>query len=106
MSARFGASAARLSGHAALLLGWTPDTFWSATPEELATILTALRAPDAVLLPEVSFRQVLEQQLRVMDQTAFTLCREHDLPIVVFDMNAPEGLLRAARGEKIGTLIH
>ena len=62
--------------------------------------------PDAVLLPDISFRQVLEQQLRVMDQTAFTLCREHDLPIVVFDMNAPDGLLRAARGEKIGTLIH
>ena len=37
---------ARVSGHAALLLGWTPDTFWAATPEELATILTALRAPD------------------------------------------------------------
>ncbi|MDA0666349.1 MAG: UMP kinase [Planctomycetota bacterium] len=60
---------------------------------------------DAVLLPEVSFQQVLKQRLRVMDQTAFTLCREHDLPIVVFDMNAENGLLAAARGEKIGTLI-
>jgi len=60
---------------------------------------------DAVLLPEVTFQQVLEQRLRVMDQTAFTLCREHDLPIVVFDMNAENGLLAAARGEKIGTRI-
>jgi uridylate kinase len=60
---------------------------------------------DASHLPEVSFDQVLEQQLQVMDQTAFTLCREHDLPIVVFDMNAKDGLLSAARGEKIGTLI-
>lgn len=60
---------------------------------------------DAVHLPEVSFQNVLEQRLRVMDQTAFTLCREHNLPIVVFDMNAPDGLLAAARGEKIGTLI-
>lgn len=60
---------------------------------------------DAVHLPEVTFQEVLEQRLRVMDQTAFTLCREHDLPIVVFDMNAESGLLAAARGEKIGTLI-
>lgn len=60
---------------------------------------------DAVLLPEVTFQQVLEQRLRVMDQTAFTLCREHNLPIVVFDMNAENGLLAAARGEKIGTRI-
>ncbi|PCJ52789.1 MAG: UMP kinase [Planctomycetota bacterium] len=60
---------------------------------------------DAVHLPEITFREVLEQRLRVMDQTAFTLCREHDLPIVVFDMNAENGLIAAARGEKIGTLI-
>lgn len=42
MSERFGAAAARLSGHAALLLGWTPETFWTATPQELAAILAAL----------------------------------------------------------------
>lgn len=60
---------------------------------------------DAVHLPEITFQEVLEQRLRVMDQTAFTLCREYDLPIIVFDMNATDGLLCAARGEKIGTLI-
>jgi len=61
---------------------------------------------DAVHLPRVTFQQVLEQRLQVMDQTAFTLCREHDLPIMVFDMNAEQGLVQAARGEEIGTLIH
>jgi uridylate kinase len=60
---------------------------------------------DAVRLPRLSFDEVLGRQLRVMDQTAFTLCRENDLPIVVFDMNAPRGLIQAAQGEPIGTLI-
>ena len=41
-----------------------------------------------------------------MDQTAFTLCSENDLPLVVFEMTAQDGVLRAARGESIGTLIH
>lgn len=46
MSGTFGTVAARLSGQAALLLGWQPAAFWAATPEELATILAAMRAPD------------------------------------------------------------
>jgi len=41
MTERFGAAAAKLAGQAALLIGWTPDTFWAATPEELASIVTA-----------------------------------------------------------------
>ncbi len=60
---------------------------------------------DAVLLPELTFNQVIEQQLRVMDQTAFTLCREHDLPLLVFDMNAKDGLSQAGRGHNVGTII-
>ena len=60
---------------------------------------------DAVLLPELSYQEVMDRRLKVMDQTAFALCREHDVPLVVFDMNAPNGLLRAARGEKIGTVV-
>lgn len=62
--------------------------------------------PDARLLADLSFAEVLTRQLRVMDQTAFALCRENDLPVVVFDMAAPAGVVRAARGERIGTLIH
>lgn len=43
MSQRFGEAAARLAGQAALLIGWTPDTFWAATPEELAVIVAAAK---------------------------------------------------------------
>ncbi|MCH7629042.1 MAG: phage tail assembly chaperone [Proteobacteria bacterium] len=47
MSERFGPGAARLSGHVALLLGWPPERFWRATPEELATVLAAaMPSPD------------------------------------------------------------
>lgn len=60
---------------------------------------------DAVRQPRMTFDEVLEKQLQVMDQTAFTLCRENNLPIVVFDMNADRGLIQAAQGEPIGTLI-
>lgn len=60
---------------------------------------------DAVRIPEISFQEVLERRLKVMDQTAFALCQEQNLPVVIFDMDAPDGLLRAARGEKIGTIV-
>ncbi|MDP7062063.1 MAG: UMP kinase [Planctomycetota bacterium] len=60
---------------------------------------------DAVRLPELSFDDVIQRQLRVMDQTAFTLCREHDLPLLVFDMNTEDGLSQAGRGHNIGTII-
>ncbi|CAM4082854.1 Phage tail assembly chaperone [Novosphingobium lubricantis] len=61
MTARFGMAAARLSGQAALLLGWTPDTFWAATPEELATILTALRQPDGEAIDRGTLDRLMEQ---------------------------------------------
>lgn len=62
--------------------------------------------PDAVLYDDLTFDQALEQNLRVMDQEAFTKCREHNMPIRVFNFRK-EGLLeRAARGEQIGTLVH
>ncbi|MBT3341176.1 MAG: UMP kinase [Planctomycetes bacterium] len=61
---------------------------------------------DAVKLPDLTFDDVLARRLRVMDQTAFTLCSENDLPLVVFEMTSQDGVLRAARGEAIGTLIH
>ena len=61
VSGRFGAAAARLSGQAALLLGWTPDTFWAATPEELATILAALRAPDGEAVDRGTLDRLMEQ---------------------------------------------
>ncbi|MEO0897448.1 MAG: UMP kinase [Bacteroidota bacterium] len=53
----------------------------------------------------VSFSQVLQDQLRVMDMTAFTLCQENDLPIIVFDINNPGNLRRILTGEQVGTLV-
>jgi uridylate kinase len=61
---------------------------------------------DAVRYDSLSFDEVIDNKLQVMDQTAFTLCREHNLPITVFDMSAEQGLVKAATGDKIGTLIH
>ncbi len=62
--------------------------------------------PDAELLPDLSFAEVLQRKLRVMDQTAFALCQENDLPLVVLNMEASDGVVRAAHGENVGTLIH
>ena len=54
---------------------------------------------------EVSFTDVYDKGLGVMDMTAFTLCKENNLPIVVFDIKEKGNLLRVAKGEKIGTLV-
>lgn len=60
----------------------------------------------ATLFRDIGFDEVLQRRLQVMDQTAFAMCRENDLPLVVFNLNEPDGVLRAARGEDIGTFIH
>jgi uridylate kinase len=59
----------------------------------------------AVKYDEVTFSEALAKELRVMDLTAFTLCKENDLPILVFDISTPGNLRRALQGESIGTLI-
>lgn len=61
--------------------------------------------PTATKIPELTFRAVLEQDLGVMDRTAFTLCMENRMPIMVFDMFRPGNLERAAQGEPIGTWV-
>ncbi|MEE2779772.1 MAG: UMP kinase [Myxococcota bacterium] len=60
---------------------------------------------DAERIPEISYRDVLQRELRVMDQTAITLCRENKLPILVFDMTDPGNVVRALKGETLGTLV-
>ena len=62
--------------------------------------------PDAERHEELTYAQVLADRLSVLDSTAVSLCMENDLPIVVFDMNQPDNIRRAALGEPIGTLIH
>jgi uridylate kinase len=53
----------------------------------------------------VSFNEVYEKGLKIMDMTAFTLCNENKLPIIVFDMNKPGNLFRIVQGESVGTLV-
>lgn len=61
--------------------------------------------PDAVRYDHVSYQEAIEKNLRVMDQTAIALCRENQLPIVVFDMSVPGNLRRLAAGEDVGTRV-
>ena len=61
--------------------------------------------PDATRYSKITFQEVYEKGLSVMDMTAFTLCQENKLPIIVFDMNKPGNLFKIARGEEVGTLI-
>lgn len=64
-----------------------------------------LKFPDAVRYQKLSFQEAYEKNLNIMDMTAFTLCMENKLPIIVFDMNRKGNLLRIAKGEEAGTLI-
>ena len=61
--------------------------------------------PHAVLYKELNYHTVREQNLRVMDPTSITQCMEHDLPILVFNYKKTGNIVRAIRGEAIGTLI-
>lgn len=61
--------------------------------------------PDAVKYDVVSFDTAIEKRLGVMDQTAFTMCREHDLPLIVLDFHQPGSLLSAVTGGETGTLV-
>jgi uridylate kinase len=60
---------------------------------------------NAVFLPEVTYDRVLTDQLKVMDMTAFALCRDRRLPVVIFDMNKEGNIARVCRGERVGTLV-
>lgn len=81
----------------ALLKGTRVDGVYTADPE---------KEPSAVKYEEISFDDVIEKNLKVMDQTAFALCREGDMPIIVFDMNKKGNLGKLISGENIGTTIH
>ncbi len=80
-----------------VLKGTRVDGVYTADPEKV---------PDAKRYSQVSYREVYEKGLNIMDLTAFTLCQENGLPIIVFDMNKPGNLLRIVKGEEAGTLIN
>lgn len=79
-----------------ILKGTRVDGIYTADPE---------KDPNAVKYDRVSFVEVYKKNLNVMDMTAFTLCNENKLPIIVFDMNKEGNLLKLIQGEKVGTLV-
>ena len=64
-----------------------------------------MKEPTATLYDRVTYKDVLLRELKVMDSTAFQLCRDNNLPIVVFNVNVSGNLLRLVQGETIGTLV-
>ncbi len=62
--------------------------------------------PDAQLLDDVKYMEAIAQGLAVMDSTALTLCADNGMPIVVFNLTEPGNIIRAVRGDRIGTLVH
>jgi uridylate kinase len=79
-----------------IMKGTRVDGIYTADPEEDAS---------ATKFGVITFAECISKNLRVMDMTAFTLCMENNLPIVVFDMNTPGNLYRVVTGEKVGTLV-
>ena len=61
--------------------------------------------PDAVKYDRISYLQVINDQLHVMDSTATTLCMDNDMPIIVFNLFGEDNLVRALKGETVGTLV-
>ena len=80
-----------------ILKGTRVDGIFSADPE---------KDPTAVRYNKIHGSDVIQKNLRVMDMTAFTLCKESNKPIIVFNMNKPGNLVRVVKGEEIGTLVH
>ena len=84
-------------GADALLKGTRVDGVYTADPE---------KDPTATKYDELTFSKALADHLKVMDATAFALCEQGNMPIIVFDMNEPGNLKRILDGEKVGTLVH
>jgi uridylate kinase len=87
---------AREIGADVILKGTRVDGIYTADPE---------KDPSAVKFVHLTFTKVISLGLQVMDMTAFTLCQEDDMPIIVFDINDPENLRRIVAGESVGTLV-
>src|SRR5215475_5884361 len=79
-----------------ILKGTRVDGIYTADPEKDKT---------AKRYDKLTFAEVISKELKVMDMTAFTLCMENNLPIIVFDMNKEGNLHRVVSGEKVGTLV-
>lgn len=83
-------------GVSALLKGTRVDGVYDCDPE---------KNKDAVRYSSLSYDKAIAENLKIMDQTAFSLCKENDIPIIVFDMNTPGNLEKLLEGNQIGTVI-
>ena len=79
-----------------ILKGTRVDGVYTADPE---------KDPTATKYESITFREAIAKNLNVMDMTAFTLCAENNLPIIVFDMNKQDNLAKLISGEQVGTLV-
>lgn len=79
-----------------ILKGTRVDGIYTADPE---------KDPSATKYEKISYQECISKNLKVMDMTAFTLCMENNLPIIVFDMNTPGNLKKVVMGEQVGTLV-
>ena len=79
-----------------ILKGTRVDGIYTADPE---------KNPDATKYDMISFDDVYGKGLKIMDMTAFTLCKENNLPIIVFDMDTPGNLKQVVEGEQVGTIV-
>jgi uridylate kinase len=79
-----------------ILKGTRVDGIYTADPEKY---------PEATKYYNITFDEAYSKGLNVMDMTAFTLCKENDLPLIVFDMNKPGNLLKVVEGADVGTLV-
>ncbi len=79
-----------------VLKGTRVDGVYTSDPE---------KDPSAVKYDELTFSEAIEKELRILDQTAFTMCKENKLPIIVFNMNEKGTLKKLLSGKKVGTLI-
>ena len=80
-----------------LLKGTRVDGVYTADPE---------KDPTATKYDELTFDKAIADKLKVLDQTAFALCEQGNLPLIVFDMNVSGSLKRILEGQKVGTLVH
>jgi uridylate kinase len=79
-----------------ILKGTRVNGIYTADPE---------KDPTATKYETISFKECIDKNLKIMDMTAFTLCMENNLPIIVFDMNTEGNLKKLVLGEQIGTLV-
>lgn len=83
-------------GAEAIIKGTRVDGIFDSDPE---------KNPDAIKFDSISYMDILKKNLKVMDLTAVSLCQENNLPMIVFNMDEPDNLLRLALGENVGTIV-